>query len=160
MEAELAALRCPSACGLSRLRAGCTGSAGCAGRPSHSRRARARLLALGLRQMRGEVLTPKQQGRHGRIPVGSLRSSVLARVRVQSHRRPLRRAHRILKVRSKPTHDSGAATSTAPARHTRHARRVTPQMRTIVFARSTGYCALAQESPMKRTCGCPGIWSY
>ena len=27
------------------------------------------------------------------------------------------------------THDSGAATSTAPARHTRHARRVTPQAR-------------------------------
>lgn len=33
--------------------AGCTGSARCAGRPSHSRRAQARLLALGLRQMRG-----------------------------------------------------------------------------------------------------------
>ena len=123
----------PSACPRRLLgaSAGCTGSAGYAPTPSHSRRAGARSLLWAADKCGGLKLPARELGARpspGRVATlpGTRRIRRVHFPRGTIHTVGIQRRGYTEDLAGL-THDSGAATSTAPARHTRHARRVTPQ---------------------------------
>ena len=113
--------------------------------PSHSR-ALERAPCFGLpTNAGGSSSQSEHKTAHDPAGSGRWRSSVLAKVNATCARATNRsRARYTGSSALGLTHDSGAATSTAPARHTRHARRVTPQRghgtRTTTHRASARWC--------------------